>query len=251
MNKLSIIILTHNEQHNIANCIQSANFADEILVIDDNSDDQTVDIAKQNGAKVISHALNNDFAAQRNFALSSATHDWVLFLDADERITPPLAEEIKQIVQNNQKIAYQIRRLNHFQKKRVRFGTLKADFVTRLFPKNGVQYVGQVHESPQHAYPTQKCTASMLHYTYETWGQYFNKLNRYAELSAQRYLQQGKKVSFFKDIVLRPLWAFVRVYFFNLGLLDGKIGYLLAMNHYFYTLQKYQRYYYSRQTSKE
>ena len=91
MNKLSIIILTHNEQHNIANCIQSANFADEILVIDDNSDDQTVDIAKQNGAKVISHALNDDFAAQRNFALSSATHDWVLFLDADERITPPLA----------------------------------------------------------------------------------------------------------------------------------------------------------------
>lgn len=244
MNKLSVIILTHNEENNIEACIQSANFADEILVIDDNSDDKTVYLAQQNGAKVISHALNNDFAAQRNFALSSATHDWVLFLDADERITEPLAKEIKQIIQNNQKIAFQIRRLNHFQGKRVRFGTLKADFVTRLFPKDGVQYVGQVHESPQHAYPTQKCAASMLHYTYETWAQYFNKLNRYAELSAQRYQQQGKKVSFFKDIILRPFWAFLRVYFFNLGFLDGKMGYLLAINHYFYTLQKYQRYYY-------
>ena len=104
MNNLSVIILTHNEENNIEACIQSANFADEILVIDDNSDDKTVYLAQQNGAKVISHALNNDFAAQRNFALSSATHDWVLFLDADERITEPLAKEIKQIIQNNQKI---------------------------------------------------------------------------------------------------------------------------------------------------
>ncbi|MBR7001914.1 MAG: glycosyltransferase family 2 protein [Neisseriaceae bacterium] len=240
---LSVIILTHNEQHNIAECIQSVDFADEILVIDDYSTDNTVKIARELNATVIERALNGDFAAQRNFALSHATHDWVLFLDADERITEPLAQEIKQVIQNNQQIACKIRRLNHFQHRPVRHGTLKPDFVTRLFPKNGVQYVGQVHESPQHAYPTQNLKHSMLHFTYESWQQYLHKLNQYATLSAVRYRTQNKRVSFLKDIVLRPLWAFLRVYVFHLGFLDGKVGYLLAVNHYFYTLQKYQRLY--------
>ena len=114
MASLSVIILTKNEEYNIGDCIQSVAFADDILVVDDNSSDMTKSIAESLGARVIQHAMNGDFGGQRNFAISQANGDWILFLDADERISKGLAQEIQRAMGQVEKYAYWIVRDNRF-----------------------------------------------------------------------------------------------------------------------------------------
>lgn len=105
---LTIIVLAHNEEDNLPDCLKSASFADEIIVVDSNSTDRTVDIAKSFGAKVLQRDLNNDYGAQRNFAISNATYEWIFMLDSDERITDELAHEIKICVESNSDCTCQV-----------------------------------------------------------------------------------------------------------------------------------------------
>lgn len=244
MNKLSVLIIARNEEKNIADCIKSVDFADEIVVVDDFSTDKTAEIATSLGAKVVQRAMNGDWSGQQNFSLQQATHDWVLLIDADERITPQLAQEIQQKLADGKEYAYRIKRLNHFHRKPVRFGTLHPDFVTRLLPKKDFYLTGQVHPKLHYPHPEKKLKNPMLHYTYNNWDAYYRKFDQYTKLIAIRYKEENKKsVSFVRDILLRPIWAFFKVYFIHLGFLDGKIGWILAMNHYFYTMTKYVRFY--------
>ncbi len=239
---LSAIIIAKNEQANIAECLQSVTFADEIIVVDDNSDDNTVVLAQQAGATVFRRAMNGDFAAQQNFAINHARGRWLLFIDCDERITPELAAEIQSAMQQAP-CAYQLRRLNHFAGQRVRFGTLRPDWVVRLLPNERVQFVGRVHQRLQHPFAEKSLQQPMLHYTYASWTQYYQKFEQYTRLSAQQAYQQGKSASFWRDILLRPMWAFGKMYVIHGGFLDGKIGWLLAVGHYHYTQAKYARLY--------
>ena len=244
MNKLSVLIIARNEEKNIADCIKSVDFADEIVVVDDFSSDKTAQIASSLGAKVVQRAMNGDWSGQQNFSLQQATHDWVLLIDADERITPALAQEIQQKLQTGEPFAYRIKRLNYFHKKRVRFGTLHPDFVTRLLPKKDFYLTGQVHPKLHYPYPEKNLKRPMLHYAYDNWDAYFRKFDQYTKLAAIRYKEENtKSVSFVRDILLRPMWAFFKVYIIHLGFLDGKIGWILACNHYFYTMTKYVRFY--------
>ena len=243
MPKLSVVIVARNEEKNISGCLKSVSFADEIIVIDDCSEDNTVSIARDLGAKVFLRAMDGNYAAQKQFGMEQASGDWLLFLDCDERITPELANEIQQKVQENQKKTYLIRRLNYFNNTRVRYGTLRSDYVARLMPKDKIQIVGLVHERFEYPYEEQKCQHGMEHRAYASWSQYYRKFDQYTDLSAKQYLQAGKSVSFWRDIVFRPIWAFLKMYIIHGGFLDGNIGWILAVNHYHYTMTKYVRFY--------
>lgn len=240
---LSVVIIARNEAHNIVDCIQSCQFAHEIIVVDDFSTDETVELSKSLGAQVVQRALASDWGAQQTFAISLATQPWILLIDADERVSDALAAQIKQKVEANQQIAYFIQRQNKFHFNKATHGTLRPDYVLRLMPKEGSYVEGYVHPQIVTPYPTQKLQGDLYHYTYDNWDQYFNKFNKYTTLSAQKYLDQGKKCSFVRDILLRPFWAFLKIYLIQGGFLDGKMGWILSVNHYFYTMNKYVKLY--------
>lgn len=248
---LSVLILAKNEEKNIADCINSASFADEIVVIDDNSTDDTARIAASLGAKVYQHAMNGDWGAQQNFALDKATSDWIFFLDADERITPALAEEIKSAVAKKELYAYKVPRLNYIAGQQLRHGGWYPDYGYHLVPREGLRVEGLVHPQFVHNYPTRKLHSPLIHYPYPTWEHYFNKFNLYTKLAAEKNLQKGKKAYFIRDIVLRPHFAFFRMYILRSGWRDGRMGFIQAVFHYFYTMAKYVKLYYLQREAEE
>ncbi|XKM13580.1 glycosyltransferase family 2 protein [Orbaceae bacterium ac157xtp] len=244
MLELSVLIIAKNEQHNIADCIKSCHFASEIIVIDDYSTDDTAKIATDLGAKVIQRELNGDWGSQQTFSINQATNKWIFLIDADERVSPELATQITQAVTKDENKAYWVQRQNKFQFNHATHGVLRPDFVCRLMPKQGTYVDGLVHQQIVTPYPSAKLTGFLYHYTYDNWEQYFNKFNKYTTLSAEKYKLKNKKCSFFKDIIIRPFWAFIKVYLIQGGFLDGKMGWILSVNHYFYTMNKYVKLYY-------
>lgn len=241
---VSVLILAKNEEKNIVDCINNVKFATDILVIDDFSTDTTKQLAESLGARVITHGMNGDWGQQQTFAIHQAQEKWVLFLDADERITPALAEEIGKAVALDEPIAYWIQRENKFKYEKAVHGTLRPDYVDRLFPAKDSYVEGFVHPRIVTPYENKKLQNVMYHFTYDNWDQYFGKFNNYTKLAAEKYKSEGKSCYFFRDIVLRPMWAFFKIYILNLGFLDGRIGFIFSVNHYFYTMTKYVRLYY-------
>lgn len=244
MVNVSVLILAKNEERNIEECIKSCSFAKEIVVIDDYSTDATKVIAEGLGAQVIQRSMNGDWGGQQTFAIQQAGNDWVFFLDADERVTETLAQAICEAVEKNEKFAYWIKRKNKFHYNHAEHGVLRPDYVCRLMPTKGSYVEGYVHPAIITPYPDKKLNGFMYHYTYDNWDQYFGKFNNYTKLAAEKYKKQGKHCSFIKDIMLRPMWSFIKVYILQGGFLDGKIGWVLSVNHYFYTMNKYVKLYY-------
>ena len=244
MAKISALILSKNEERNIEDCIKSVLFCDEVLVVDDFSTDRTKEMAERLGARVLQRRMDGDWGGQRTFAIQSAAHEWILFVDADERVPEALAEEIRTVVAKGEKRACRIRRENRFHFNEATHGVLHPDYVMRLFPAENSRSEGLVHEKITAPYPGKNLKAPLYHYTYDSWEQYLGKLNHYTTLAAKTYREEGKRCNFFLDIVLRPVWAFIKVYFIERGFLDGKMGWILSVNHYFYTLNKYVKLYY-------
>lgn len=241
---ISVILLTHNEEKNIAGCLASCDFAQEIIVIDDQSTDRTVGIAKEfEAVKVFFRALNGDFAAQKNFGIAQAKCDWLFFIDADERVTPGLESFIQNAITDGGKYCYWIQRENHFKNMTVRHGTMRPDWVPRLMPREKVKVVGCVHEAVLSPFPKRKAKGRLIHYPYTSWDQVYVKLNQYSKLAARKLAEQNRPCGFFSHVVLHPIWAFFKAYFFNLGFLDGRPGFIFAANLYAYTLFKYVRFY--------
>ena len=244
---LTVIVLARNEEANIVPCLKSASFADELIVVDSGSSDNTIKLAQQAGAKVFRHAMNHEgFAGQRNFALTKATTDWIMYLDADERILPATAAEISTVINNDTLAAYRVKRMNVVFGQLMKHGGHKPDYVLRLFPVNKVKWSGVVHESATTDLPVKTLSYALEHYTYTNWERYFEKFNSYTTLMAERMANEGKTVSF-AHIIFRPLYAFFRFYFLQLGFLDGKQGFIFAVNHFFYTMIKYVKRYYRQE----
>ena len=243
MSTVTAIILARNEEQHIVDCIKSIQFADEILVIDDGSTDQTVSLATGLGAKVIPHPLNGDWSQQRRFGISQAQSEWILFVDSDERVSPELAKSIQRAIQGEPK-AYWLRRYNLFHHNRATHGVVRPDKVLRLMPREGATVEGAVHEAFISPYPQDTLEGKLYHYTYDNWHQFFEKFNKYTTAAANKYKAQGKSCSFLGDIILRPTWAFFKIYILQGGILDGKIGFLLSIYQMMYTMTKYVKLYY-------
>ena len=243
---LSVLICARNELHNIKDCVNSViALADEILVVDDFSEDGTDKEAKSLGCRVVQHKMNGDWSSQRNFGLENCRGDWILVLDADERVSTELAESIQKVLNSNEgNTSYWIRRENRFHYNKATHGVLRSDKVLRLFPKQGAYYSGLVHEK-LHTSTTKSFLSGVLyHYTYDNWDAYFGKFNKYTQLMAKQQYESGKRANFWRDIVLRPWVAFFKMYVLKRGFLDGKLGFILSVNHFFYTMTKYVRLYY-------
>ena len=243
--KLAVLILTYNEEKNIEECVGSVSFADEIIVIDSGSTDQTCQLAEKLGVKFVYHPMDEGFAGQRNFALQQTGADWVLYLDADERITPELAGEIQEIVEKDEQYAYEILRNNVVFGQHVGYGGHSPDYSLRLYPRFAISWEGVVHEQAKVTLPIRKSKNGMLHYTYTSWDRYFFKFNQYTTMMAEKMLENGKKTKM-TDITLRPCFAFFRFYILKSGWRDGKIGFIMAAYHAFYTMTKYVKLYYLR-----
>lgn len=236
---LSVLILARNEEKNMRDCINSVSFASEIIVIDDHSTDNTKAICEEMGAKVYNRAMNGDWGGQQTFAIQQATCEWIFFIDADERVTPELAEQIKSAVIKKEKFGYWVKRINHFKKQRVDYGVLRPDYVCRLMPREGSYVEGFVHPTIVHQHQDKKLKGEMLHYTYNSWEQYFNKFNQYTTLAAEKMNKEGKRCEVIKDLVVRPIFSFFKMYIIQGGFRDGVIGWELSCFHFAYTLAKY------------
>lgn len=242
---ISIVLLARNEEINIRDCLECCSFAAEIIVVDDGSTDQTIPIAEELGAKIFHRAMNGDWGEQQTFGIEQATQPWIFLLDADERVTPRLQESIRRIVQEDKReTSYMVQRENHFVSGNCGHGALRPDWVLRLMPRDGASVRGKVHSEIVTPFPSKKLSGRLVHFPYRSWDSYYRKIDLYSRLAADKYMLAGKDCYFFRDIVLRPMWAFFKVYFINRGFLDGKLGFIFSVNHYFYTLAKYVRFYY-------
>lgn len=237
--KLSVVLITKNEEMNISEALQSVAWADEKIVLDSGSTDQTVALAKAAGARVYEEAFS-DFSTQKNKVLSYATCDWVLLIDADERITSPLAEEIKDRIRLNQPAAYAIQRDTFFFGQRLRFSGTRRDAPIRLFPRGKAQYFQSVHEQIRTSLKVEQLKNTMPHYSTRDREHYQRKLDCYLPLEVQVMREKGRKASF-GDVWFRPVIKFTQLYFLQAGLLDGKGGFQYASLSAYYVYLKYKQ----------
>lgn len=239
MDNLTVVILTKNEEENIMDVIKNAaQLTKKILIVDSGSTDKTVEFAKAAGAQVIYREWDNDFAAQRNFALKNIVTEWVLYLDADERLTEIIIAEIKKVINENKKALYKFERRTSAFGKDFKYGVLSPDYVKRMFPVKNGKWQGKVHEAVVTELPVIKLNGYIKHYTYKNFEQYISKMNVYSSIWAEN---SNKKVGFIKDIVFRPIFAFIKMYVIQLGFLEGWFGFVLAVNYSLYTLNKYAK----------
>jgi glycosyltransferase involved in cell wall biosynthesis len=223
---LSVIIITRNESANIVACLESVAFADEVIVLDGQSTDDTVSLAQNGGAKVFIAPSWEGFGPQKNKALGYASHDWVLSIDADERVSADLAREIQQVLSQPQHTLYDIPRLTNFCGQWIHHCGWRPDHVARLFQKHTARFSDDVvHEklvsNDQHA--KGKLQHSLLHYSYPSAQSYWRKLQVYSQAWADQKFAQGHTTSMSRA-VSSGFVAFIKSYIFRLGFLDGSMG---------------------------
>lgn len=224
MNKLSAIIPTYNEEHNIIDAIKSVDFANEIIIVDSFSTDNTIKLAKPLVTKILQREYKNS-AAQKNWAIPQAKYKWVIILDADERISNILKEEIINKINHDSKHSgFWIKRDNYFMQKKVFFSGWQGDKVIRLFKRDECRY----EKKHVHAEITTRGKIGMLngkiiHNTFKTKEDYLKKLKRYAKWQAKDYHLKVNQITYFHTII-KPIIRFFKHYILQLGILDGYIG---------------------------
>jgi len=238
---LTAIIPTFNEEENISEIIDNLSFADEILVIDSFSTDKTVAIAKEKSVRIIKRKFD-DFSSQKNFAISQAENDWIFILDADERITPALRDEIFSKLQNKSNYSgYWIPRINFFKNEEVKFSGWQNDKVLRLFNKNSCSYNGKlVHEEVECQGKVSRLSNAIIHYTYSSFDDYKKKIDAYSTLKAKELHQKGVYPNPFHCFI-KPAYRFVYHYFITFGIFDGKAGYTIAKLNSYGMRQRYKK----------
>ena len=237
---LSVILITRNEAANIRECLQSVSWADEIVVVDSGSTDETAAIARSMGARVYEHDWPG-FGPQKNRALGYATSDWVFSIDADERVTPELRAELEQAMRDDKADGYFCPRLSQFCGTFIHHGGWYPDYVLRLFKRDAGRFSdSMVHESVQLNGASAKLKSPLLHYSYLTQEDVERKVEHYSTAAAQQMHQAGKK-SHWVGAALSAGWAFVRSYFIRLGVLDGVAGWQIACMNTRTTWLKYRK----------
>ena len=241
MPSLSVIIITKNEAANIRACLESVAWADEIVVVDSGSADNTVNICKAMGARVYVHPDWLGFGPQKNRALSYATKEWVFSIDADERVTPELHAELIQAMNEEHAQGFYLPRLSQFCGRFIRHSGWYPDYVLRLFKRDAGRFSDNlVHESVLLTGRTAKLKSPLSHYSYLTIDDVERKVEHYSTAAAQQMFQSGKQSNWL-DAILRAGWAFVRTYILRLGVLDGSAGWNIARMNARTTYLKYRK----------
>lgn len=240
--KLSVTIITLNEEKNIERCIRSVQgLADEILVVDSYSTDRTPEICEQLGVRFIQHSFEG-YVVQKNYALQQATYDCILSLDADEALSPQLYESIRAVKKNWTHDAYQFNRLTNYCGHWIKHCGWYPDAKLRLWDRRKGQWSGiSIHESIKLSdnASVQHLKGDLLHYSYYSITQHVQQIDKFSSIGAAESFRKNKKCNFLLHIVLNPLFAFVQKYFMQLGMLDGFMGYIVCQNAAYYKFLKY------------
>jgi len=240
--KLSALVITYNEENNINDLIDNLSFADELIIIDSFSTDTTVDKIRQHKNVTLIQNKFINFSKQRNFALQYAKHDWVLFIDADERISPKLKHEIISTINDNQKdiVAYEIYRKFYFKKKLIHFSGWQTDKVYRLYKNQNVTFKKDlfVHELLNINGKVGILKEKLDHFSFNNYSDYKNKMKHYAFLRAKELHLQKLKPSLY-HFYIKPMYRFINHYFIRLGILDGIDGIVISYLSAYYVYRRY------------
>jgi glycosyltransferase involved in cell wall biosynthesis len=231
---LSVAVVVLNEEERLRACLESVVWADEIVVIDAGSSDKTVAIAREFTDRVLFRAWEG-YGVQKNFALGQCHGDWLLSLDADERVSDALRDEIQATLEGGSgEVGFYLPRENRFQGRWVRHGGLYPDWQLRLFRRGRGAFVERaVHESVRVDGATARLRAPLVHESYRSIGDAVARLNRYSDLAATELARAGRGGTLW-DLLARPVWRFVSMYFLRAGFLDGWRGLVLAGLHAHY-----------------
>ena len=242
---ISVIIITKNEDHDIRDCLASVAWADEIILLDSGSTDKTLEIAKAFTSKVYTSSDWQGFGVQKNRALAYASCDWILSIDADERVSKELCDEIKKSVLLNENVTvYSMPRLSSYCGRFIRHSGWWPDYVPRLFKRGDASFSNDlVHERLVFENSATRLTSPLLHITYKDLDEVITKINQYSTLGAKNSLQKGKRGSL-SSAICHAFWAFIRTYILRAGFLDGAEGLMLAISNAETTYYRYLKLYY-------
>lgn len=250
MKRLSITIITKNEAQNIADCVRSARFADEVVVVDCGSTDDTVAIAQAEGAQVFVMDWAGD-GPQKNRAIDRASGDWFFCLDADERISPELAAEIREAIERDDVDGFRVPRISMYCGRFMKHGGWRPDYIWRLARRGKARYTEtQMHASLQIQGATGTLRESIVHFSFRTMDSVLDKVNRYSSGSAVDLHARGRRGGLGKAVA-HGLWAFIRTYVLRLGFLDGRWGFMLAVSNAEGTYYRYVKLWLMDQPSQD
>ncbi|NJB37531.1 glycosyltransferase family 2 protein [Croceivirga sp. JEA036] len=228
--KITALLITLNEEKHIKEVLENLSFCDEIIVVDSFSTDNTTKIiANYPHVKLIQRAFKN-YTDQKQFALDQATNNWVLFMDADERVTPKLKNEIEVTINlKSPAAAYYFLRTFMYKNKVLRFSGWQTDKNYRLFQKNKVKFVKDriVHETLEVNGVSKTLKNKLIHYSFNSYSTYKDKMIKYGEMKAKEAFYNGKKARWYHSI-FRPFWKFINHYILRFGFLDGKRGIVIC-----------------------
>ncbi|MEW6359769.1 MAG: glycosyltransferase family 2 protein [Planctomycetota bacterium] len=242
LSDVSVSVITHNEERNIRDCLESVRWAGEIVIVDSFSDDRTLEIAREYTDKVFQRKWTgiND---QRNFALQKCTRDWALCIDADERVTPALREEIERVLQadDEQCDGYLIPRLNYYFGRWMKHGGWYPNHRLRLFRREKGRFGdNDPHDLVLLDGPTRKLRGDLLHHSFEGFDDQMERTNRYSEERARLMARRGVRLVV-PRMILSPIANFIKVYLLQLGVLDGFQGFIAAVLSSFHAFLKYAK----------
>ncbi|MDA1195831.1 MAG: glycosyltransferase family 2 protein [Planctomycetota bacterium] len=242
--RISACVIARDEADRIGPCLDSLAFCDEIVVLDSGSTDDTVAVARAKGARVIETDWPG-WVAQKNRAVQAASHDWILSLDADERVDEALRATIEalradRLAEPAAPRAYAVCRKVRYQGRWIRHGGWYPEWRTRLFDRRVASWGGvDPHDRVETAGRVERLRPGDLeHHTYRSIQDHFRQMLRFSEVSAREMYTRGRRARW-SDIVLRPAWRFLAMYLLRLGFLDGRAGYVLARNGAHFTFMKY------------
>jgi glycosyltransferase involved in cell wall biosynthesis len=239
--KVSVTIITKNEAADIANALDSVGWADERIVVDSCSTDETAAVAARHGARVVSHEWPG-YVAQKNYAASLATNDWILSLDADERVSPALAREIQETLADEPRCrGYRMPRVTFHLGRWIRTTDWYPDYQLRLYNRSAAQWTGEyVHEGVSVKGRVGRLRHELQHFAYRDLAEHMETIDHYTTLAARQMFEQGRRATTI-DLALQPAFAFFRNFILKRGFLDGSVGLTISRMNAEYVRLKFRK----------